>query len=136
MRKQNIISCIVYLIAAITLGASAFALAMHGIWGRQNFLVGMVFLFPIVVFSGALLCLFHLPSGRIVCGIALIAFGTFYISGIASIIPNALLNFLALSLIYFVALAFSLFYPTRRKFGVSIFLAILAINAIGIFLWK
>src|ERR1035437_4698031 len=66
MKTPNVVSCVVNLIAGIVLGPSAFALAMHGVWGRPaNLFVGCaVFLAPITLLLGAVICLVNLPSGR------------------------------------------------------------------------
>jgi hypothetical protein len=123
MKKQKIISFIVYLIATVIFGPSSFALLMNGTWHvpADSIAGWSIFLAPMILFLGAFVCLFNLSVGRIICAAALIAFGTFYTYGITSAHNPDLIFFS----IYFGALAFAFFYPARWKFSFLIFGAIL-----------
>ena len=116
----------------MTLGLVAFESMMAGVWGVQISPLNYVaVLAAMALFFGSFVCLFNLPSGRKICGVALAALGTFYVPAIVSIIPANNESFspfiYLIFLAYFGALGFALFYPTRRKFSFPFFFAVLAI---------
>ncbi len=130
MKKYKIVSFIVYFIAAITLGLVAFESMMAGVWGVQISPLNYVAVFAAVaLFFGSFVCLFNLLVGRIICGIALAALGTFYVPAIVSIVPAhneivppiGYLIFLA----YLGAMAFALFYPEKKKFSWPVLVIVL-----------
>ena len=130
MKKHKIVSFIVYLIAALTLGLVAFESMMAGVWGvKISPLNYVAVLAAMTLFFGSFVCLFNLPSGRKICGVALAALGTFYVPAMVSIVPANNESFspfiYLIFLAYFGAFGFALFYPTKRKFSWPLFLIIL-----------
>lgn len=135
MKTQKIVSFIIYLIAAAILGSVALYRMMLGVWGVSvspfNYIA---ILASAVLLFGAILCLINFRKGRIICAIALAALGPFYISAIVSLVPeyNAAVSPIIyfIFLVYFIALAFALFYPTRWKFSFPFYLAVFLIAAV------
>lgn len=130
--KSQRVSFVVYLLAALVLGFTAFRSMMWGVWGAPvSPLHYLALLGSGALFFGAFVCLFNLLSGRIICGIALCVLGTFYVPATVSIIPahNEILSPIVffILLIYFSALAFALFYPSRWKFSLLFYLIVLGI---------
>jgi hypothetical protein len=133
MKTQKIVSFIVYLITALTLGFVAFESMMVGVWGVPiNPLNYVAVLAAMALFFGSFVCLFNFANGRMICAIALAALGTFYVPAIVSIVPanDSIISpsLYFIFLIYFAALAFSLFFPTRWKLSLPLYLAVLVIT--------
>jgi hypothetical protein len=126
---------------------SAAGLERNEVWGGATnpFVNDLVLLSIYGLVLGALICLINLAIGRIICGVVLILFGIFYVSGIISFFPKNIPDCLfpnspLLLMIYYGVLAFALFYPTRRRFSVLIFAVVLAMDAFStvvlLFGWK
>lgn len=119
----------------MTLGFMAFYSMMAGVWGVPiNPLNYVAVLAAMALFFGSFVCLLNVSIGRIICGVSIVALGTFYVPAVVSIVPahNEISSpiIYLIFLAYFGVVAFALFYPARKKFSLSIFLSVLALGGI------
>lgn len=122
--------CVVYLLGALTLGFLTFIQLTAAVWGAPTHPLQHVALYSsLALFASTFVCLFAPSQGRILATLSILGMGALYIPAAASLVPGATRGFSSKACLvlsgYFALLAFALFFPTRWRVSVPLFVGCL-----------
>ncbi len=120
----------VFLLGALTIGFAAFGQVTAAVWGAPTHPLQYVALYSsLTLLISAFVCLFAPASGRVFATISILGMGALCIPAAASLVPAATRTVSPMAGLlvagYFALLAFALFFPTRWRVSVPLFVGCL-----------